>query len=157
MQIIAMRPTIFLLFVLFQLYSTNTEEDKAVYLKELSSLYDRLGLDGGKLAQRQVLMGLVSDALNAGKTLREERTVRDMEITKLGGEGSRFEAKILTHSLQRSFEYHLIRGSVDFARFELRLTSLERLDLASYPGRGRGILHNQQVNNGSRGNIMSHI
>ena len=107
-----------------------------------------------------MLSGLISDALNVGKTPREEMTVRNIEVTQLAEEGGGFEAKLLTHSLQESFEYSMIRGTVDFARCEVLVNGLERLDPSSYAhkrsGGEIGSLQHTQVNNGSKGAVLLH-
>ena len=157
--------TVLLLFLLQPLYGTQREEErneKSLYFKKLTFLYDHLGLNGEEIAQRHVLSGLLSDALNAGsKTPREEITIRDVEIVQLtgdGGGGKSFEAKLLTDSLQASLEYHHVTGTVDFASFELALSGVERLEPSSHvTQRSRRVAASHKhtpVNNGSKGTYI---
>lgn len=153
--------TLVLFFLTLPLHDTHIEEEsneKSAYLEKLTFLYKNLGLNGEEIAQRRVLTGLLSNALNAGKTPREERTVRDVEIMQLQGERRKtFEAKILTDSLQASLEYHYVSGTVDFADFELVLSSTQKLDLSSYatkrPRKASVYPKDTPVNNGSKGNV----
>ena len=154
-----LRATGVLLLWFLPLYCTHVGEqvrEKSLFLEKLTRLYQNLGLDGETLARRHALMGLLSSALNTGKTPREEMTVLDMELTE-GIENS-FEARLLTDSLQASLEYHQIRGTVDFSRFEVLVGSLEKLNLSSYAGkRLRGHSENlrlEDINNGSKGIIF---
>lgn len=138
------------------LYSTHIREyereEQVLYFQKLVQLYDVLGLNGKDLAERQVLMGMLSDAINTGRSPREERALRDMKLIHFSG-GS-FEVLLLTESLLSS-EYLHIKGTVNFSSFELDVSDIRELDLP-YHARYRlkawtRHLKDTPVNNGSKG------
>lgn len=145
-----------LLILFIPLCGTHVSEyerkERALYFQKLVRLYDVLGLNGGDRARQQVLMGMVSDAINTGKSPREERALRDVELIHFSG-GS-FEALLLTESLV-SPEYLHIKGTVDFSSFEIDVSDITELDIAhyvrdKYKAQTRH-LKDTPVNNGSKG------
>lgn len=127
-------------------------EEQALYFQKLIRLYDVLGLNGQDLAEHQIIMGMLSEAINTGRSPREERALRDMELIHFSG-GS-FEARLLTESLVTS-EYLHIKGTVNFSSFEIDVSDITELDLP-YHARDRlkaqtRHLEDTPVNNGSKG------
>lgn len=154
--------TALLLLFFLPLCCTHIEDKrkaKVLYFQKLTQIYDELGLNGKELAQRHVLMGLLSDATNTGSTPREERTVRDMELIELATDGS-FEARLLTESLSASFKCMGIQGTVDFASFSIAVSRTTKLGLSlcvkdrigGDPTSTR-ITKDTHVNNGSKGKL----
>ena len=143
-----------LLLLFVPIYCTHIRDESKETTQGLAQLYDNIGLDGKELTERYVLMGLISNAINAGKSPREERTVRDMEMVERGDE---FLARTLTQSLAASFEYLEIRGSVDYESFMIHLTNVTELNLSDYAGKKRCpastscLKDGVHVNNGSKG------
>ena len=150
------------LLLFLPLCCTHLKDDSKETLQRLAQLYDNLRLDGKELTERYLLMGLLSDAINTGKMPGEERTLRDMEVVERGDE---FEARVLTQSLAASFEYIAVRGTVDYAKCEILLSSVVELDLSHYAGkrfggssaltRGLKDVDGVRVNNGSKGEASS--
>ena len=148
------------LFFLLPLHDTlqhNEIGEKSSYLKKLTQLYETLGFsEGAERARRQVLTGMLSDALNEGtKSPGEERFVRDAEITYLSEKDGSFEVRLLTSSLRTtSSDYELVRGNADFAHFVANVSSIQKLDLSLYAGdkvRKRRNIESTPFNNGSKG------
>ena len=143
-----------LLLLFLPTYCTYVQDDGKETAQGLAQLYDSTGLDGKELTERYVLMGLLSNAINGGKSPREERTVRDMELVERGDE---FVARVLTQSLAASFEYLETRGSVDYESFVIQLTNVTELNLSDYAGKKRCpastscLKDGVHVNNGSKG------
>ena len=142
------------------------KRERATYLETLSRLYEAVGPGGRELAQRQVLAGLLADALNRGKTPREERTVRNVELLTLEEKGE-FGARVVTESLATSLEYLAIDGLVDFAAVSVSIGNVEQLDPSLFTQRKReklkkesitkgynGAVDEVHVNNGSKGIII---
>jgi hypothetical protein len=149
------------LFLLFlPLHGTHIDDEakhNSLRLRyRLTQLYDNLGLDGKELTERYMLTGLISNAINAGKSPREERTVRYMELVER--EDELFVARVLTESLAASFQYLEIRGTVDNYMCGIILSNVTELDLSYYAGKRLGgcavstrCIDGVHVNNGSKG------
>ena len=148
--------TVLLLFF-FPIYCTHIQDESKETTQGLAQLYDNIGLNGKELTERYVLMGLLSYAINTGKSPREERTVRDMELVERGDE---FVAKTLTQSLAASFQYLEIRGSADYESFRIHLTNVTELNLSDYAGKKRCpaftscLKDGLHINNGSKGEFI---
>ena len=142
------------LFLFLPLHDTLQDKEndgKYSYFKKLTQLYDKLGLSNGEeLARRQILAGLLSDALNRDtRSPREERFIRDTEVTYISEENGSFEVRLLTDSLQQtSPQYELVRGTADFAGIVASVTSIRTLDPSLYKRRR---VENTPFNNGSKG------
>ena len=141
-------------------YKASTDPqivEKSLYLEKLTELYRKLGLSGdaaGQLARRLVLMGMLSDVLNAGiRSPREEITVRDVQVSFLSEQDGSFEASVLVDSLQNSLEYCILLGTADFSAFLAHVTSLKPLSLSLYEG-GK-LSRNPPFNNGSKGTTIT--
>ena len=151
------------LFLLFlPLHGTHIDDEakhNSLRLRyRLTQLYDNLGLDGKELTERYMLTGLISDAINTGKSPREERTVRYMELVER--EDELFVARVLTESLAASFQYLEIRGTVDNYMCGIILSNVTELDLSYYAGKRLGgcaastrCIDGVHVNNGSKGEL----
>ena len=146
------------LFFLLPLHDTLQDneigDEKSSYLKKLTQLYEKLGFsNGAERARRQVLTGMLSDALNEGaKAPGEERFFRDAEITYLSERDGSFEVRLLTSSLRAtSSDYELVRGDADFAHFVANVSSIQKLDKSLYAGNKVRKRRNIEFNNGSKG------
>lgn len=141
----------FLLLLLLISFSDTDGNYKAFYLQKMTDLYNNLGAPNGvEVARHQVMLGLISDALNdKSANPREEVVVKDLQIFDWAEAEGEFKARILTDSLQSSLQYSLVQGTVNYTTFQTHVTSLQKLDIRLYSSETHDL--HSSFNNGSEG------